>query len=227
VTLTDAAEREDFREILRLVRPASRVLEIGCGEGALLELLAREKAVDGRGLEISPEGVSACLARGLAVVQGDADRDLADYPTKAFDYAILSQTLQQVRDPRAVLAELLRIAERAIVSLPNFGHWRVRWSLLTRGRMPVTEELPEPWWSTPNIHLCTLGDFTDLCADLGVRIEACAALGGGRAARPIDPTRAVENWRAEQALFLINQPAGGPVRAQAKADAQSSGDLFG
>ena len=217
--------REDFREILRLVRPASRVLEIGCGEGALLELLAREKAVDGRGLEISPEGVSACLARGLAVVQGDADRDLADYPTGAFDYAVLSQTLQQMRDPKAVLAELLRIAERAVVSLPNFGHWRVRWWLLTRGRMPVTEELPEPWWSTPNIHLCTLRDFTDLCADLGVRIEACAALASGRPARAIDPARPIENWRAEQALFLISKPgAAGKPAIRGPAD---ENDLFG
>ena len=202
----NGADRADFREILRLVRPGSRVLEIGCGEGALLELLTREKNIDGRGLEISPEGVSACLARGLAVVQGDADRDLADYPAQAFDYVVLSQTLQQVRDPRAVLIELLRIAERAIVSLPNFGHWRVRWSLVTQGRMPVTKELPEPWWSTPNIHLCTLRDFTDLCRDLGVRIEACAALSRGREARPIDPARGGENWRAEEALFLIRQP---------------------
>jgi methionine biosynthesis protein MetW len=219
------AEREDFREILRLVRPGSRVLEIGCGEGVLLDLLAKEKGVDGRGMEISPEGVSACLARGLAVVQGDADRDLADYPARAFDYAILSQTLQQVRDPRAVLIELLRIAERAIVSLPNFGHWRVRWSLLTRGRMPMTEELPEPWWSTPNIHLCTLGDFTDLCADLDVRIEACAALDHDKPARPIDPARAIENWRAEQALFLISQP--NAVRAAVVSAGPAKDDLFG
>jgi len=219
------AEREDFREILRLVRPGARVLEIGCGEGVLLDLLAREKGVDGRGMEISPEGVSACLARGLAVVQGDADRDLADYPARAFDYAILSQTLQQVRDPRAVLIELLRIAERAIVSLPNFGHWRVRWSLLTRGRMPMTEELPEPWWSTPNIHLCTLGDFTDLCAGLDVRIEACAALDHDKPARPIDPSRAIENWRAEQALFLISQP--NAARATVASAEPARDDLFG
>src|SRR4051812_9896213 len=134
--------REDFREILRLVRPGARVLDIGCGEGDLLELLAREKDIDGRGLEISQAGVSAGLARGLAVVQGDADRDLADYPDDAFDYAILSQTLQTVRDPRAVLVELLRIAQGAIVSFPNFGHWRVRASLLTGGRMPTTKSLP-------------------------------------------------------------------------------------
>ncbi|HZC16370.1 MAG TPA: methionine biosynthesis protein MetW, partial [Caulobacteraceae bacterium] len=140
------AQSESFREITNLVRPGARVLDIGCGEGALLELLSSQKDVDGRGLEISPVGVQACLARGLAVVQGDADRDLADFPTRAFDYAVLSQTLPQVRQPKHVLSELLRIGERAIVSLPNFGHWRVRFDLLSGGRMPLTHALPTPWW---------------------------------------------------------------------------------
>ena len=217
--------REDFREILRLVRPGARVLDIGCGEGALLELLTREKGVDGRGLEISPAGVQACLARGLAVVQGDADRDLADYPTRAFDYAVLSQTLQAVREPRRVLAELLRVAERAVVSLPNFGHWRVRMALMTSGRMPVTPALPEPWWATQNIHLCSLADFVALTEDLGVRIEACAALAAGRPARPIDPGRVIENWRAEAAIFLLSRPDSRP--SQPSASPLPSGDLFG
>ncbi|HEY3886932.1 MAG TPA: methionine biosynthesis protein MetW [Caulobacteraceae bacterium] len=196
---------ESFREIVSLVRPGARVLDIGCGEGALLELLTGERRVDGRGLEISPLGVQACLSRGLAVVQGDADRDLADFPTRAFDYAILSSTLQQVREPKTVLAELLRIAERAIVSLPNFGHWRVRLSLLARGRMPVTASLAEPWWSTDNIHLCTLKDFTLLCEELDIRIERAAALADGRPARRIDPASALENWRAEQAIYLLSR----------------------
>jgi methionine biosynthesis protein MetW len=196
---------ESFREIVRLVRTGARVLDIGCGEGALLELLAKEKGVDGRGLEISARGVQACLTRGLAVVQGDADRDLADFPTRAFDYAILSQTLQQVREPKSVLVELLRIAERAIVSLPNFGHWRVRLSLLTRGRMPMTANLAEPWWSTDNIHLCTLKDFVLLCGDLDLHIEEAAALDDGRPARRIDPESALENWRAEQTIFLLSR----------------------
>lgn len=196
---------ESFREIVSLVRPGARVLDIGCGEGALLELLTEEKQVDGRGLEISPLGVQACLSRGLAVVQGDADRDLADFPTRAFDYAILSSTLQQVREPKTVLSELLRIAERAIVSLPNFGHWRVRLSLLARGRMPVTASLAEPWWSTDNIHLCTLKDFTLLCEELDIRIEQAAALADGRPARRIDPSSALENWRAEQAIYLLSR----------------------
>ncbi len=197
--------REDFREILRLVRPGARVLDVGCGEGELLELLTREKAADGRGLELEATNVSACLARGLSVVQGDADRDLDHFPRRAFDYAILSQTLQATRNPRHVLSELLRIADRAVVSFPNFGHWRVRWSLLTRGRMPETRALPEPWWSTPNIHLCTLADFNVLVDDLDLRVEACSALVRGQAARPIDPTRGLENWRAENVLFLLSR----------------------
>jgi methionine biosynthesis protein MetW len=199
------AVREDFKEILRLVRPGSRVLDVGCGEGGLLELLVRENAVDGRGLEISPEGVSACLARGLAVVQGDADRDLDYFPAKAFDYVILSQTLQAVLRPRHVLGELLRIGDKAIVSLPNFGYWRVRIDLLLKGRMPITGALPQPWWATPNIHLCTVRDFTAICEELGLSIDACAALAAGKPARPMDPSREIENWRAEAALFLLSR----------------------
>jgi methionine biosynthesis protein MetW len=203
--VSDVAIRPDFEEILRLVTPGSRVLDVGCGEGELLDLLTRRKAVDGRGLEISPEGVSACLARGLAVMQGDADRDLDFFPAGAFDYVILSQTLQAVLRPRHVLGELLRIGERAIVSLPNFGHWRVRLDLLLHGRMPMTTALPEPWWATSNIHLCTMGDFTGLCADMGLVIDACAAFAGGRRARAVEPSRRMENLRAETALFLLSR----------------------
>ncbi len=216
-----AAERQDFQEILRLVRPGARVLDVGCGEGALLDLLRQHKGVDGRGIEISSEGVAACLARGLAVMQGDADRDLEEFPAEAFDYAILSQTLQAVRQPRKVLSDLLRLAERAIVSFPNFGHWRVRMSLLTRGRMPDTPALPDPWWATPNIHLCTLRDFTELCADLDLRIEAATSLSDRRPARSIDPARPIENWRAEQALFLLSR------HHQVVGPPRPPGELFG
>jgi methionine biosynthesis protein MetW len=212
--------REDFREILRLVRPGARVLDVGCGEGELLELLTREKGVDGQGLEISQAGVAACLARGLAVVQGDGDRDLDHFPTQAFDYAVLSKTLQQMREPRRALSELLRIAEQAVVSVPNFGHWKVRLFLLARGRMPETGALPEPWYATPNIHLCTLRDFTNLCDELDLRIDACAALAEGKPARPIDPRRPIENWRAETAIFLLSR------KVEAKPDAAPV-DLFG
>ena len=216
--------REDFREILRLVRPKARVLDVGCENGELLELLTREKNVDGQGLEISAEGVAACLSRGLAVVQGDGDRDLDHFPTRAFDYAILSKTLQQMREPRHVLSELLRIADQAVVSVPNFGHWRARWSFLSRGRMPETGALPEPWYSTPNIHLCTLRDFTDLCDELELRIDACASLAEGKPARPIDPRAAIENLRAETGLFLLSRKAI-PVAASAPVNLFGEADL--
>lgn len=216
-----SAPRHDFDEILRLVRPGARVLDVGCGEGVLLDLLRREKGVDGRGIELQPDAVSACLAKGLAVMQGDAERDLAEFPDASFDYAILSQTLQAMRAPRQVLEALLRLADRAIVSFPNFGHWRVRTSLMLHGRMPETRALPEAWWETSNIHLCTLRDFTDLCTDLGLRIEAAAALSQGKPARPMDPANPLENWRAEQALFLLSRKAAG---AQAGPEQR---DLFG
>jgi methionine biosynthesis protein MetW len=203
--VSGSAPREDFKEIARLVRPGARVLDVGCGEGTLLELLAREKRVDGRGIEISPDGVSACLARGLAVMQGDADRDLDFFPADAFDYVILSQTLQAVLRPRHVLGELLRIGGQAIVSLPNFGHWRARLDLLLQGRMPVTGALPQAWWETPNIHLCTVSDFADLCEEMGLRIDACAALSAGKPARPAKAGGVIETWRAEAALFLLSR----------------------
>ena len=155
-------------------------------------------------------------------MQGDADRDLAEFPAQAFDYAILSQTLQAVREPRTVLDNLLRLAERAIVSFPNFGHWRVRMALMTSGRMPETAVLHEPWWSTPNIHLCTLRDFTALCDDLDLNIEAASALTDGRPARQIDPSRFLENWRAESALFLLTRRGGAAASAPA-----GQRDLFG
>lgn len=218
--------RQDFREILRLVRPGARVLDVGCGEGELLELLTREKGCDGQGLEISQAGVSACLAKGLAVVQGDGDRDLDYFPTRAFDYAVLSKTLQQMREPAHVLSELLRIADQAVVSVPNFGHWRVRWALVAKGRMPETRALPEPWWSTPNIHLCTLRDFTALCDELDLRIDACSALSNGKAARPIDPEAPLENWRSETALFLLSrrsEPPSAPAPVDLLGDVALAG----
>ena len=151
--------RVDLLLIAEMVSPGARVLDIGCGDGTLLRLLAEKRGVDGRGIELSQAGVNSCVAQGLSVIQGDADTDLVHYPDLAFDFAILSQTLQATYSPRHVLEQLLRIGKRAVVSFPNFGHWRVRAQLLFGGQMPQTDNLPDRWYDTPNIHLCTINDF--------------------------------------------------------------------
>lgn len=152
--------RIDLSLIADMVEPGSKVLDVGCGDGALLALLAARRHVDARGIELSREGVAGCVARGLSVIQGDADTDLGDYPDDAFDYVILSQTIQATRAPRRVLENMLRIGRRAIVSFPNFGHWSIRAQLAFKGRMPVTSNLPETWYDTPNIHFCTIRDLS-------------------------------------------------------------------
>ena len=170
--------RRDLLLIAEMVTPQSRLLDVGCGDGSLLEYLAREKQVDGRGIEIRQSGVNACVARGLSVIQGDADSDLPDYPDAAFDYVVLSLTLQATRNPRKVLHEMMRIGRRAIVSFPNFAYWRVRAQLLLGGRMPMTAALDDPWYETQNIHLCTIKDFDELCARDGIVVEQRIAVDG-------------------------------------------------
>src|ERR1700738_4667944 len=159
-----------------MVEAKSRVLDVGCGDGTLLRLLAEEKGVDARGIELSQRGVNDCVAKGLSVIQGDADTDLADYPDNGFDYVILSQTLQATRQPRTVLEHMLRIGRHAIVSFPNFGHWKIRLQILFAGRMPQTNNLPYSWYDTPNIHFCTIKDFRHLCIVVGARMERAIAL---------------------------------------------------
>lgn len=200
---TPSAPRVDHLLIAEMVAAGSRVLDVGCGDGALLRLLNETKAVDGRGVEISRENVNASVALGLSVIQGDADRDLNDYPDQAFDYAILSLTIQATRYPKTVLENLLRIGRRAIVSFPNFGHWQVRRKLLMGGRMPVTHNLPESWYASPNAHLCTIRDFVDLCDETGAEVEQAVAFNAYGRRLPIKWSLGMQNLLGEKAVFLL------------------------
>ncbi|MXP29890.1 methionine biosynthesis protein MetW [Porphyrobacter algicida] len=191
--------RPDLAVIARHVAPGSRVLDVGCGDGALMAAL-RSQDCDVRGIEIDGALVEQCVARGLSVVQGDADRDLAFYPDGGFDVAILSQTLQTAARPDRMLAELLRVGRRAFVSFPNFAYWRTRLALLTQGRMPVTRALPVSWYETTNIHHMTIKDFEVLAGDLGVKLRRRWYFTGDRRRG-----NGSANWRAENALYEIER----------------------
>ncbi len=191
--------RPDLAIIAANVPTGARVLDVGCGDGALMAEL-RAKGCDARGIEIDSSDVTAALARGLFVIQGDADTDLADYPDASFDYAILSQTLQTTRRPDLVIEQLLRIGQRAFVSFPNFAQWRIRFAHLLGGRMPVTRQLPHRWYDTPNIHHVTINDFRAFIAERDVRIEGQWFLTGDKMT-----TRAGANLFAEHAVFLLSR----------------------
>ena len=200
---TVAPLREDLKLVADMVKPGSRLLDVGCGNGELLFYLLHAKSVDGRGMELSQGGVNSCVRNGLSVIQGDADHDLHDYPSHAFDYIVLSQTLQATRNPREVLHHLVRIGRHAIVSIPNFGHWRMRAHLLLQGRMPRTAALPHHWYDTPNIHLCTILDFIELCDEENIAVERSVTLDDlGRPYR-LNPRGRIANLAAAQGLFLL------------------------
>jgi len=201
--------RSDFAIIGEIVEPKSRVLDLGCGEGELLEWLAANKDVDARGVEISGSRVQRAIARGVSVFQGDIDQGLADYPDQAFDYVILSQTLQETHHPRQVLREMLRVGRRVIVAFPNFGHWSVRLSMLLSGRAPRNRLFPYEWYDSPNIHFLTVHDFVELAAREAWTIERRYFLSGQR------KITALPNLRAETAVFLVGQA--GSLRADCQS----------
>lgn len=206
-TLEQNQPRFDHMLIAKMVTENARVLDIGCSDGALLQLLRQKKGIDGRGIEISQKGVNLCVAKGLSVVHGNADHDLVNYPDNAFDFAILSQTIQATHRPKHVLEQLLRISKNAIVSFPNFGHWYIRTQFFFSGHMPVTDTLPQNWHETENIHLCTLKDFTKICRELDARVEKIIALTHKGKKVGTGFPLFIKNLLAEQSVFLLKPPA--------------------
>jgi methionine biosynthesis protein MetW len=213
LTMADTARaqggaRVDLLLVAEMVAHGAKVLDIGAGDGELLRILGESRGVDGRGIELSREGVNECVAKGLAVIQGDADTDLADYPNDAFDYVILSQTLQATRQPRVVMDHMLRIARHAIVSFPNFGHWKIRSQVALGGHMPRTDNLPYARWDSPNIHFCTIKDFLSLCDVAGAKMERAVALDAW--GRPLRFNAPWWFWNlfGEQGVFLLSRGQG-------------------
>ena len=197
--------RSDLQMMGAMIAPGSRVLDIGSGDGSLIEYLFRTRQCDARGLEIDMAEVTRSVAHGLPVMHGDADTDLAHYPDGLFDYVVLSRTLQAVERPQEVLRQMLRIGTRALVSFPNFGHWLVRWQMLTTGRMPMTATWDRPWYETPNIHPCTIADFFALCAAEGYVVEQWLAVDDGGRRAPWRKSARLANVFGEQAVFLLRR----------------------
>ena len=195
--------RKDLDLIANLVEDNSKVIDIGCGNGELLNFLSKNKNSKIQGLEINQKKVNKCVSKGLSVIQGDADKDLGLYPEKSFDYVILSQTIQATLEPEKILTELTRIGKRVIVSIPNFGFWKVRLDLLVKGKMPITSKLNSTWFETENIHLCTISDFTDLCDQLNLKIKQTVTITSNKQKRFSGKPNKLANIFAEEAIFLI------------------------
>lgn len=200
-------QRTDLKIISSIIEASSRVLDIGSGDGSLLAYLKEEKNVDGRGIEIKQSRVNAALSKGLAVIQGDAEEELSQYPDKSFDYVIITRTLPAARNPVAVLRHILRIGERAIISMPNFGYWKVRMHLLFKGTMPVTKTLDNTWYDTENIHLCTLKDFVSLVRKMSIVIERSYSITNEKVL-PFDADDYLANIFAEDMVFILRDTIG-------------------
>ena len=197
--------KKEFKVISDLIEEKSRALDIGCGDGNLMEYLLQNKTKDIRGLEISKEKVQNCLSKGLAVIEGDAENDLKQFPNKSFDYVILSQTLQAFLSPENVINELLRVGNRAIVTIPNFGHWKVRIDLLTKGTMPITKNLPNEWFNTPNLHMCTILDFYNFCKNRNIKIFKSLSLNGEKITSINSSNLKFKNLISELGIFLLEK----------------------
>ncbi len=197
--------KEEFKVISKLIDEKSRVLDVGCGDGILMEYLSKNKVVDIRGLEISKEKVKKCLSNGLAVVEGNAEYDLKQFPDLSFDYVILSQTLQAFMSPENVIKDLLRVGKKVIVTIPNFGHWRVRLDLLFKGEMPITKNLPYEWYNTPNLHMCTIQDFYNFCNNKGINIFKTISLNRLKTSKITPSNLKYKNLISELGIFLLEK----------------------
>ena len=195
--------RTDLELITSLVDKEARILDVGCGNGELLKSLKNKKNVKGQGLELKQERVNKCVAKGLSAIQGNADSDLSLYPDQSFDCVILSQTIQATNNPKNILIELIRIGKKAIISIPNFGYWKVRLGFAIHGKMPITEKLSNNWYDTPNIHLCSILDFVDLCRELNIKIEKTIVLNSNNIKSFNGAPNSWSNFFGEEAIFLI------------------------
>ena len=197
--------KKEFKIISDLILKDSRVLDVGCGDGELMSFLYKNITKDVRGIEISKQNVQKCISKGLTVIEGDAEKDLFQFPNSSFDIVILSQTLQAFLNPEKVLNELLRVGKKAIVTIPNFGHWKVRLNLLFKGTMPVTKSLPHQWHNTPNLHMCTIKDFSDFCDNKKIKFIKSLALDGEKLLNISRTNLGKRNLFSEIGIFLIEK----------------------
>ena len=197
--------KTEFKIIADLIKPNTRVLDVGCGDGTLMEFLKNNKEIDIRGIEISKNNVQQCIGKGLTVIEGDAEKDLSQFPEGSFDFVILSQTLQAFLNPEKVISELLRVGKKAIVTIPNFGYWKVRLHLLMKGTMPVTRTLPDEWYNTPNLHMCTIKDFFNFCENRNINLYKSIALQNLESSKITNTNLALKNLTAVLGIFLIEK----------------------
>ena len=197
--------KKEFQIISGLIENNTRVLDVGCGDGTLMKHLKDKKNIDTRGLEISKNNVQDCISKGLSIIEGNAEKDLHQFQNLSFDYAILSQTLQAFYNPEKVIEDLLRVANKAIVTIPNFGYWKVRTHLLFKGTMPVTKNLPNEWYNTPNLHMCTIKDFFNFCLKKKIELYKSIALNGEKTSIINKSNINIKNLSSELGIFLINK----------------------
>ena len=197
--------KPEFQIISNFIEKNTRVLDVGCGDGILMEFLKKNKEIDIRGIEISKNNAQKCVGKGLSVIEGNAEKDLTQFPDSSFDFVILSQTLQAFLDPETVIKELLRIGKKAIVTVPNFGFWKVRLHLLIKGTMPITKNLPDEWYNTPNLHMCTIKDFYNFCHDRNIKLDKALALHNEKTSSINEINLNFKNLSAELGIFLIEK----------------------